>query len=264
VVLKRKNIEKHSIKFEKKKLHEQIGKDYQPFLENRDVPSMGKRTRIKSWTVGRTHHLFSNLELGAFLTLDTDPNVVDIREQYPLLPVRVVQQLADDLGVRYSMNGAFHVHTTDFLVTMKNGSHIAYSVKPSTQLKSKRVLEKLALENRFWALNDIQHSIITELDLNQPVINGIAQYHSYRFDWIDSKEHSTDLAIEEAILSAISAHPTTPLSSLCEMVEKSIGTQSGHALRTVKRCLATEKWRLARGHIFDPRIALSLEGGFAA
>ena len=264
MVVKRKNIEKHSIKFEKKKLHERIGVDYQPFLENRDVPSMGKRTRIKSWTVGRTHHLFSNLELGTFLTLDTDPNVVDIREQYPLLPVRVVRQLAGDLGIRYSMNGAYHVHTTDFVVTMSDGSHIAYSVKPSSQLSNKRVLEKLALENRFWALNDIKHSIITELDLNQSYINGIAQYHGYRFEWIDSEEHGTDLLIEEALLSAISTHPKTPLRSLCSMVDKSMGLASGQALRTVKRFLANEKWRLNKGHIFDPMDTLSIEGGTAA
>ena len=61
------------------------GKDYRPFIQIHDFPSLGICTRIKSETVGRVHHLFSRNELAFFYILDFDDDVIDIREQYPLL-----------------------------------------------------------------------------------------------------------------------------------------------------------------------------------
>src|SRR5712692_6447858 len=70
------------------------GKDYKPWLTVQDVPSIGLATRILGWKTGRVHHLFSKLELADFLTEDWAKQVVDIREQYPLLPLSETLSIA--------------------------------------------------------------------------------------------------------------------------------------------------------------------------
>lgn len=39
-----------------------IGKNYKPFIQIHDFPSLGTCSRVKSETVGRVHHLFSKNE----------------------------------------------------------------------------------------------------------------------------------------------------------------------------------------------------------
>lgn len=46
--------------------------------------SSGESVRVKSTTVGRIHHLFSENELAEFLMFDWCEEVIDIREQFPI------------------------------------------------------------------------------------------------------------------------------------------------------------------------------------
>ena len=116
------------------------GPDYNPFIHIHDIASLGICSRVKSETVGRIHHLLSRNELAFFYILDFDDNVIDIREQYPLLnpedpydlewPVR----LAEDAGIRYprcSRSQCPYVMTSDFMVTTTTGYHV-YSIKEAT------------------------------------------------------------------------------------------------------------------------------------
>ncbi len=76
------------------------GKDYIPWLKINDVPSTGLASRVKGWKTGRVHHLFSeHLELAYFYLLEWDERVVDIREQYPLLPIEKTLYIAESLGI---------------------------------------------------------------------------------------------------------------------------------------------------------------------
>ena len=55
-------------------------------------------TRIKGWKSGRVHHLLSLLELRWFYVLDWNLEVIDVREQYPLLPLEETLAIAADRG----------------------------------------------------------------------------------------------------------------------------------------------------------------------
>ena len=79
-------------------------KDYRPFIQIHDFPSLGICTRVTSETVGRVHHLFSRNELAFFYILDFDDDVIDIREQYPLLDPEDPHDLS---GVVEMMEGFF-------------------------------------------------------------------------------------------------------------------------------------------------------------
>ena len=57
-------------RLQKEKRGQGYGKDYQPFLTVRDVPSKGRVHRRPALTNNRIVHLLSDLELAAFLLFD--------------------------------------------------------------------------------------------------------------------------------------------------------------------------------------------------
>lgn len=130
-----------------------VGVNYTPFLKVVEVPSKGKSNRPYSLKTNRTHHFFSNLEEYYFLLSEWNPNVIDIREQYPLSLSKTIK-IAESLGFRHPKNNKEPiVMTTDFLLTLRvNGkiSYLARSIKPRKELEKKRTREKMKLEAMYW------------------------------------------------------------------------------------------------------------------
>jgi hypothetical protein len=79
------------------------GPDYQPWMEVRHISSKGKASRVLGWKTGRMHSLHSQLELRYFYTLEWAEHVVDIREQFPLLPRSSTEEICDTLGIGHPM-----------------------------------------------------------------------------------------------------------------------------------------------------------------
>ena len=78
-----------------------VGSTYKPWIGVKDVPSSGESSIIQGITVDRLHELLSKLETRTFVGLEFKRNVIDIREQFPLLPLDVVIGLANRYGIRY-------------------------------------------------------------------------------------------------------------------------------------------------------------------
>jgi hypothetical protein len=162
------------------------GRDYKPWLTIQDVPSLGLVHRIKGSKHGRVHHLMSNLERDYFYLLDWAEDVVDIREQYPLLPIEETSKIAEACGVKHPTDPATRnpvVMTTDFVVTMlRDGRRWvqARTVKPSTQLNSRRVLEKLEIERRYWEARGTDWGIVTEQCMPSIAVRNIDVLRVYR------------------------------------------------------------------------------------
>src|SRR5947207_9231391 len=72
------------------------GAHYLPWLLIHDVASKGRVARVKGWKTGRVHHLLSDLERDTFLTYEWETSVIDIREQYPLLPLEETLSIAEE------------------------------------------------------------------------------------------------------------------------------------------------------------------------
>jgi hypothetical protein len=128
------------------------GEAYQPWLTVRDVPSHGFSTRDKGWKTNRVHHVLSNHELNYVYIADWSPIVVDIREQYPLLPLESTEAIAEACGIKHPTHPQTKkpvVLTTDFLITIeREGRRVeqARTIKPIAALASDRALEKLEIE----------------------------------------------------------------------------------------------------------------------
>ncbi|WP_241419497.1 TnsA endonuclease N-terminal domain-containing protein [Acidiphilium multivorum] len=129
------------------------GAEYKPWLMIYDLPSKGRSHRVFGTKTRRIHHFLSDIECRLFLHLDWCDEVADIREQFPLDRL-VTRQIATSMGVRHPTDTANKtplVMTTDFLVDVLQEGKLrqeACAVKPSADLKKRRVLEKLEICQR--------------------------------------------------------------------------------------------------------------------
>ena len=145
-----------------------LGAGYTPWLYVQDFPSLGMVSRVSGATTGRIHHLMSNLELSLFYLLDWSDDVLDIREQYPLIDLSHAIEIAENANIRYpydTKSGFPYVLTSDFYVETSQSAMIM-SVKPSSELGKPRVREKLEIERRYWSKRGVGWSVMTENEIN--------------------------------------------------------------------------------------------------
>ncbi|MDQ8181888.1 TnsA endonuclease N-terminal domain-containing protein [Pelagicoccus sp. SDUM812005] len=222
------------------------GSSYLPWLEVRDVPSRGKSSRPYGTKTGRKHVLLSRLELYYFYILEWSPVVSDIREQYPLLPLRKTLELSELAGIRHphhNASGRDVVMTTDFLLTKSDGSLQARTVKYTNDLKKRRSLEKLELERLYWLDRKIDYKIVTERTINTTLARNV--------EWILAKKTKSSLeplcnadidAIRSRLQPNIAETTNTPLALWCSDADSHCGYPPGSALAVARHLLALKEW----------------------
>jgi hypothetical protein len=180
------------------------GPEYKPWLEVRDVKSQGVRTQIYGQKVKRIHHLMSSIETELFYLLEFSDNIIDIREQFPILPLNLSLRVAQHIGVEHPTHPKSKepiVITTDFLTTVKTNSGVEYralSVKPEGEMKSQRTLEKIDIERVCWQLLGVQFNLFTG--------NALTQTQSKNISWITSNFRETPTFFDkEQVDCALSA-----------------------------------------------------------
>lgn len=249
---RRANLHARASVWERDRLAEQTLRDYKPFLTVRDVPSRGRSHRIQSNTVQRMHHLFSDLERAAFYTLDNS-GVIDIREQYPLLPLSATIAIAEAPGYRHpSFAGQLVVMTTDLLVTWPDGVHDAYAIKHSDDLSRPRTKQKLEIEAEYWRRRSITWRVLTEHELSTPKIAALCWLHRYR----DPRSVPlTGRQLENvigAVASRILGNPHTALASHCSDCDDQLGLAPGTALAAARHAIAIGAWPVELDMGIDP------------
>ncbi len=157
------------------------GKDYKPWLRVQDVKSKGIRSQIYGRKTQRVHHLLSSIESQLFYISEFSDSVIDIREQFPLLPINYTQKIAQLIGVEHPTHptsGEPIVITTDFLLTISTEHGIRYqaiSVKPEDEVNNQRVLEKIDIERVCWELLNVPFGLF--------VGNELTRTQSKNIDW---------------------------------------------------------------------------------
>lgn len=161
------------------------GSEYKPWITVQDVPSLGRSTRLKGIKTGRQHEFLSDMEKNYFYFLEYSDLVMDIREQYPLLPLEETISIANELGVEHPKNpktGEYIVMTTDFLITKQLENQpidLARTIKAKDDLMNKRVLEKFEIERVYWQRRNISWAIATEEEIDKVMAENISYFHSY-------------------------------------------------------------------------------------
>ena len=156
------------------------GSAYRPWLSVQQVLSCGHAHKILGLKTGRLHHVLSDLEAACLTVLEFDQDVVDIREQYPLLPSESTHQAALRLGLRHPMQRGTTVPcvlSSDFCVDVRSdrcrAHETAIAVKYTADLSDRRTRERLAIEREANLMADRQWSLFTEQTIPTTVLHNL-------------------------------------------------------------------------------------------
>ncbi|KAF6509299.1 Tn7-like transposition protein A [Geobacillus stearothermophilus] len=226
-----------------------VKQDYKPWLTVRDVPSEGLSTRIAGWKTGRIHHFLSKLELSFFYVLEWASAVTDIREQYPL-PLEATIEIADKLGIKHPAVPKTQeraVMTTDFLIDVYHNDQpklLARSIKPSTELASNRVIEKIMIEKTYWEEQGIDFKVVTEREIPM-ILSKNVEFIYMAKHLSDSPGITEDLLwkLEPFIYQKMQGTPI-PLAKIALEVDEIIGLEPGTSLWIVKHLIANRYWEV--------------------
>jgi len=244
------------------------GKDYRPWLAVQSFSSRGYASRAPGWKTGREHHLMSNLELDFFHVLDLSPCVVDVREQYPLLPVEETIAIARVLGVRHPIDRRTKnpiALTTDFLIN-RHGQpreiEKARTTKPSNELGSERQLEKFEIERHYWRARNIDWAIITELNIPRSLARNLTWLHPYfklpeTLKLVDGYRQKVDHLLRDALGRG------TGLAAAPQACDDKLGLEAGTSLTVARHLIASRRWKVELNVVIDPAFPLKILNGAA-
>ena len=219
-----------------------VGREYKPWITIHDLASKGVVSRVKGRTTDRIHHLLSKNETAFFYLLDASDKTTDIREQYPLLPVTETVEIADMLGFQHPRDPVSkypYVMTTDFVITTSQGD-MARSVKLSTELNKKRVLEKLEIERRYWKKRGIDWKIVTEKEIDYQKASNI--------EWTYRAQNFPDmlpegLVLEDVISLFLELFKTSslPVTEIARIIETYFGLEAGFGVKVFQYLLLKKR-----------------------
>lgn len=186
------------------------GSEYDPWIKIQDVPSDGRRSRLKGIKTDRQHDVLSDMEKNYLCFLEYADSVVDVREQYPLLPLEETLNIANELGIEHPKNnktGEYIVMTTDFFITMQQNGNtldIARTIKSKDDLLNRRIIEKFEIERIYWERKGISWSIVTDEEINKAAAENISFVNSYyNIEMIDSFANMDRTEVSDLVLEYI-------------------------------------------------------------
>jgi hypothetical protein len=162
-----------------------VGPHYLPWQEVQDFPSRGVSHRVMGLKTQRVHHLFSESENKVFLIYDIVQPILDIREQFPLLPLEETLEIARKIGVKHPTDPATKypvVMTTDFLLKVRLNRELLFharTVKCLVDLDDPRTLEKFEIELRYYRRRDINWGYVIREDLPPALVENAALVHPF-------------------------------------------------------------------------------------
>ena len=226
-----------------------IGVDYKPWLVIQDVSSLGRSTRLKGIKIPRQYEFLSDLERNYFYLLEYSDLVVDIREQFPLLPIDETLIIAEELGIKHPTHPQTKepiVMTTDFVVTkLEEGQpvNLARTLKYKDDLMDRRVMEKFEIEREYWERKGTDWGIVTELEVPKEMAMNISFVHSYADlssieDFSEFSEADIDTYSVYLISNLLNAEMTVRES--CKRLDEVFYLAPGSGLTLFKHLIITK------------------------
>ncbi|PKM78427.1 MAG: heteromeric transposase endonuclease subunit TnsA [Firmicutes bacterium HGW-Firmicutes-15] len=241
------------------------GRKYKPWLTVRDVPSRGRSTRAFGWKTRRVHHMLSDHETRYFYLSEWSNNVIDIREQYPILDRDETMKIAKDLKFRYPHyigSKTPLVLTTDFVLTLIEDGHkkiIARTIKPIKELKKQRVRELFKIEEKYWAEQGIDWGIVTDLDIPKVLARNIEELHSAaKLENIEGCSIDELMFMREPLLDRLLSFPNMQIRKILNKTDLETNKLPGTALYLFWHLLATKRMTMELNKPFDIRKPASI------
>ena len=138
--------------------------NYIPWYFIREENSDGTCSAINDFKHGRQMQLLSIAELKVYLENRWRDDVLDIREQFPILNVNETARIATELGYEHPMyEGELAIMTTDLLIVKTDGTFEAISVKVNEDAlgdDNSTTRKKLRIEETFWLRHRIPWKLV--------------------------------------------------------------------------------------------------------
>ncbi len=196
--------------------------------------SIGTRSIFFCPVQKRVITLLGKGEKHLYITKLFEPNVVEIKEQYPLDYVRT-QEIADTHGVihpRKHLTGELTVLTTDLLVTYREKSgaqyRVAYSFKHSIDARSKtRTMQKFDIETAYWKRFGVRAEQVLRDDVSKIKADNLLNYiNHYNPELSDSELRK----FASALLDDVIEHPCSSLRESLKAVSSSLKVKPSHCM----------------------------------
>lgn len=224
------------------------GEFYQPWLRPQDFTrSKGNRSAIRGLKTFRQHSMMSGIETEFFYLAEFNDAVIDIREQFPLLPLTLTQRIARIINVEHPVlrrkagekgtQAVPAIMTTDFVLTFQNpdGSvrYQAYSIK-SDEIITKRNAEKQEIERLFWEGINVRFQVYTGSDATRT--------KSANISWVTSPFRMKGLPDYQPDMRLLQAFPpgNYALNHMVRKVSLITGADIDTSLDLLKLMIATK------------------------
>lgn len=233
---------------------EGVGSDYKAWhsITRGDPGSLGKSRIQNNNAFGRSMDYLSDSEFSAFCFATMLPNVIDIREQYPLFldehSCDISKYLANKLSITALGTIAIaeilgYQHpvvrkngevvnwslTTDLLITINHPQDgyklLAVSVKDiSSSMLSERQKELLVIEREYWARQGVQWLLITPEVFCKSVAVTLKSYAAYAIS-----DTNVDKELLVAVTELLPIINNMPLSKVLKFIEFTLKVSQGAA-----------------------------------
>jgi hypothetical protein len=227
------------------------GVQYKPWLTIQDVASRGRCHRIHDLFNGRVHHLLSDLELGIYLIyVWSSPTIIDIMEQYPLLPLEETVSIARQLNIPHPKDPITRypvVLTSDFFLKIRLNFHHEYCVRTAkylSDLDDPRTREKLAIERHFWEARNIDWGIVTEQNLSIELVKWIIWAYPYYHTTALRPLNKTMIEKIAALLTRKVLETDAPLRRITRACDDELKLNRGRSLAVVRHLIARRYWEV--------------------
>jgi len=208
--------------------------------------------------------MLSLLELLYFYVAEWALHVVDIREQYPLLPLEETLAIARSCGIRHPTDPKTKepvVMTTDFVITVRQGANDIdqpRTVKYRADLFNLRTLEKLEIERRYWEARGKELKIVTECSIPRVLAKNVEWLHPYRRfqDFTDLNDLVLSL-IASIVMKTLQTR-NAPLRDITISLDDELGLEGGTCLAVTRHLLANRALKVDMLKPIDPRERLIL------
>jgi hypothetical protein len=206
----------------------------------------------------------SNLETGYFYILEWSQSIIDIREQYPLLPLEETQEIAEQCGFTHPADPATKQHivmTTDFLINLKcehREIEHARAIKPATELQSQRTLEKLEIERLYWKRREVDWGIVTEKEIPKTLVENLKWIRLFYKQEDLAPLKQADITRIDQVLRPKTAEGRLPLADITNACDDKLGLEPGTSLSVVRYLIANRYWLVNMNQPIQPSQALQL------
>ncbi len=221
---------------------------YKPWIKVQDFASEGISLRAKGWKSNREHHFLSQLELKYFFLLEWSQQVIDIREQFSL-DLEETIALAKTLNISHPPKNDPEnpqVITTDFLVTTQlpmGTKEYARTIKYSTDLASRRVLEKFEIERVYWSRRNINWGIVTELDIDSVLSENVKTIHTYLDLENNYPEIQSSMVEKAKKIMAPLVGQDLPIWEIGKICDEKLSLKAGMGLTIAQHFIASRQWK---------------------